>query len=104
MERFDTSSGSEIDKEIEDLIPQNIVKTHKCVWKQFTQFCERRNYKLCAQTSDEQLASILKDWAFNMTRADDTEYKEGIAKLVQKKFYEEFNPEQIHPEAQFLKM
>ncbi|KAK9885014.1 hypothetical protein WA026_009241 [Henosepilachna vigintioctopunctata] len=101
MKRFGTSSGTEIDKEIEDLTPQNTVKTHKYVWKQFTEFCERRNYKLCAQTSEEQLASLLKDWAFNMKRADGTEYKEGTvktiwnisAKLVQKKFYEEFNRE-----------
>ncbi|KAK9880562.1 hypothetical protein WA026_011799 [Henosepilachna vigintioctopunctata] len=101
MKRFGTSSGTEIDKEIEDLTPQNTVKTHKYVWKQFTEFCERRNYKLCAQTSEEQLSSILKDWAFNMKRADGTEYKEGTvktiwnisAKLVQKKFYEEFNRE-----------
>lgn len=101
MERFGISSETEINKEIEDLTPLNTVKTHKYVWKQFTEFCEQRNYKLCAQTSDEQLASILKDWAFNMKRADGTEYKEGTvktiwnisAKLVQKKFYEEFNRE-----------
>ncbi|KAK9871463.1 hypothetical protein WA026_012837 [Henosepilachna vigintioctopunctata] len=101
MKRFGTSSGTEIDKEIEDLTPQNTVKTHKYVWKQFTEFCEWRNYKLCAQTSEEQLASILKDWAFNMKRADGTEYKESAVKtiwnisdkLVQKKFYEEFNRE-----------
>ncbi|KAK9871652.1 hypothetical protein WA026_014097 [Henosepilachna vigintioctopunctata] len=101
MKRFGTSSGTEIDKKIEDLTPQNTVKTHKYVRKQFTEFCERRNYKLCAQTSEEQLASILKDWAFNMKRADGSEYKEGtvkmiwniFAKLVQKKFHEEFNRE-----------
>ncbi|KAK9881460.1 hypothetical protein WA026_016346 [Henosepilachna vigintioctopunctata] len=80
MKRYGTSSGTEIDKEIEDLTPQNTVKTHKYVWKQFTEFCERRNYKLCAQTSEEQLASILKDWAFNMKRADGTEYKEDARK------------------------
>ncbi|CAH1112092.1 unnamed protein product [Psylliodes chrysocephalus] len=104
MERFGSSSGIEIDEEIENLTPQNTVKIHKYVWKQFTEFCERRNDQLCAQTSDEQLASILKDWAFNMKRADGTEYKEGTvktiwnttAKLVQKKFYEEFN-RQINP-------
>ncbi|KAK9882627.1 hypothetical protein WA026_022264 [Henosepilachna vigintioctopunctata] len=101
MKRFGTSSGPEIDKEIEDLTPQNTVKTHKYVWKQFSEFCERRNYKLCAQASEEQLASIFKDWAFNMKRADGTEYEEDTirtiwnisAKLVQKKFYEEFNRE-----------
>ncbi|KAK9883342.1 hypothetical protein WA026_001517 [Henosepilachna vigintioctopunctata] len=98
---FGTSSGTEIDKEIEDLTPQNTVKTHKYVWKQFTECCERRNYKLCAQTSEEQLSSNLKDSAFNMKGADGNGYKEGTvktirnisAKLVQKKFHEGFNRE-----------
>lgn len=99
MNRFGKASGLEISEAIESLTPTNTVKTHKCIWKQFLAFCEERKYDFLEQTSNEHLAGILKDWAFNMKRADGTDYKEGVvktiwnisAKLLQKKYFEDFN-------------
>lgn len=104
MQRFGFVSCGEIDQEIENATPENTTKTHNYVWKQFTVFCEHRNYKLSADISNEKVADILKDWAFNMKRADGKEYKESTvktiwnisAKLLQKKFHEEFERE-INP-------
>ena len=75
------------------------MKTQQYVWKQFLEFCEVRKHKFPEQTSNEHLAAILEDWAFNMKRTNGTDYKEGVvktiwnisAKLLQKKCFEDFN-------------
>ncbi len=66
MQRFGVSSSGEIDIEIENLTPENTTKLHNYVWKQFTVFCEHRNYKFQSDMSNEEVADIMKDWAFNM--------------------------------------
>lgn len=99
MERFGRISNDEISEEILNLTPVNTIKTQTSVWRQFMEFCDHRKYELNQETSNEDLAVILKDWAFNMKKVDGSEYKEGVvktmwnisAKLVQKKYFEEFN-------------
>lgn len=97
--RFGSVALAEIDRQIYDNKPKNTVKTEKYIWKQFLEFCKNKNYTLNESTSNETLALILKDWGFNMRQTDGSDYKEGTvktiwnntAKLLQKKYYDEFN-------------
>lgn len=97
--RFSNVSLAEIDTNIEKNRPINTIKTHKYIWKQFSEFCCQKNYALNENCSDENLAVILKDWAFNMRKTDGTHYKESTVKtiwnntamLLQQKYYVEFN-------------
>ena len=60
----------------------NTVKIETYIWKQFEDFCKQRNYKLRAETTDEEMANILKDRAVNMKRNDGSDYKEGVVKTI----------------------
>lgn len=96
MSRFGTASMQEIDKSIEDLTPENTKRSKNSIWKQFEEFCSEKKYVLEAQTTPENLANILKDWASNMRRKDGSFYKESVvktmwnvtAKLLQQKYSE----------------
>jgi hypothetical protein len=84
---------------VNKLTQVNTKKSRDCAWRQFQQFCDGRKYNLNKETSVSQLALILKDFAFNMTRSDGEAYKEGVvktiwntvAKILQQKYNEEFN-------------
>jgi len=103
-ERFGESSALEIDKNIIKLTPVNTLKARASAWKQFEEFCSERNYTLNQETTLEQLAMIMKDFAFNMRKTDGTDYKEQVvktlwntvAKVLQEKYHNEykvsFNP------------
>lgn len=82
MQRFGEFSINSIDENIIDSIPINTVKNHSFVWKQFIDFCKVRNYTLNGETSLENIANILKDWAFNMRRQNGEEYKEQTVKTI----------------------
>lgn len=96
--RFAASTSSEIDKEISENKPKNTVKSHKYVWKQFMDFCNERNYSFDKNSTDDHLANLLKDWAYNMRKIDGSVYKESTvktiwnntAKLLQNKYYSEY--------------
>lgn len=98
MSRFGVHAIDEIDIVIKENVPKNTTKSKKFVWKQFGDFCKVRNYALDASTPTEKLAFILKDWGFNMRKADGSNYKEGViktiwnstAKLMQEKYFNEF--------------
>ncbi|CAH0558871.1 unnamed protein product [Brassicogethes aeneus] len=59
----------------------------------------RREYTLSAETSEAQLANIMKDYAYNMKKMDGEDYKEGTiktmwnqtAKLLQEKYLNDFD-------------
>lgn len=99
MSRFGDLSSNAIDESIQNTEPHNTVKTKKYVWKQFLTFCSERNYVLNESISTEMIASILKDWAFNMRKCNGENYKENVvktmwnitAKQVQEKYMKEFN-------------
>src|SRR3978361_721971 len=99
-ERFGESSALEIDKNIIKLTPVNTLKARASAWKQFEEFCSERNYTLNQETTLEQLAMIMKDFAFNMRKTDGTDYKEQVvktlwntvAKVLQEKYHNEYNP------------
>lgn len=98
MSRFGLSSIAEIDKKIEDNVPGNTVKTQATIWRQFTQFCEEKKYKLESTTTEDELINIMKDWGFNMKKQNGGDYKEAVvktmwnvtAKLLQQKYFKEF--------------
>jgi hypothetical protein len=120
-ERFGNFSSTEITTRVQRTVPKNTVNTQSSIWKQFTEFCKARKYQLVATTSTEELANILKDWAFNMKKVRRTivakqtqekyiysyfvnqvngdDYKEcvvktlwnTVAKLLQEKYYNEFH-------------
>jgi hypothetical protein len=98
MSRFGEESFETIDAIVENTIPSNTKRSKRSVWEQFLSFCREKNYYFDASTSLNQLASILKDWAFNMKRQDGTDYKESVvkvmwnstAKQLQEKFFLEF--------------
>lgn len=99
MDRFGDLSLSKIDKEVKGNVPINTTKTKSSVWNQFSTFCHERTYSLNADTTEEQLANILKGWGYNMKKMDGGDYKEGViktmcnqtAKLLQEKYHDEFN-------------
>lgn len=97
MSRFGNISFKKIDISVNESQPRNTVKTKKNIWKQFIQFCAEKKYTLDKSTSNENLALILKDWAFNMRKVNGEEYKESViktmwnvtAKLLQEKYMKE---------------
>lgn len=99
MDRFGNISAELTDEMLQNSKPANTKKTEQYVYRQFEEFCNARGYQLNGNTSNEELALILKDWAFNMRKKDGTEYKEGVvktiwnltAKMVQQKYFNEFN-------------
>lgn len=99
MARFGSHSDEFINETINNSKPSNTIKTETYVSRQFDKFCDARNYQLSQNTSNEELAQILRDWAFNMRKSDGTDYKEGVvktmwnltAKMVQQKYFTEFN-------------
>lgn len=68
MSRFGNVSNEQITKNIEKLIPQSTKNTKSSIWRQFIEFCHVRQYQLLENTSLQELADILKDWAFNMKK------------------------------------
>lgn len=98
MSRFGATSNEVINQNIDENIPSNTKKSKSYIWRQFMTFCVERNYKLDAENSNERLAFILKDWAFNMRKIDGSDYKESViktiwnttAKLVQEKYFCEY--------------
>ncbi|KAJ8977541.1 hypothetical protein NQ317_011232 [Molorchus minor] len=62
-------------------------------------FCTEREYTLSAETSEAQLANIMKDYAYNMKKMDGEDYKEGTiktmwnqtAKSLQEKYLNDFD-------------
>lgn len=99
--RFGDESLESISKKIKQNVPANTEKSKKSIWAQFTGFCTEKKYVLDATTSDETLADILKDWAFNMKRNNGEDYKEAVvktmwnqtAKLLKDKYFAEFKRE-----------
>lgn len=99
MSRFGVCSLSTIDKKVKGNVPINTEKAKKTVWNQFTTFCTEREYTLSAETSEAQLANIMKDYAYNMKKMDGEDYKEGTiktmwnqtAKLLQEKYLNDFD-------------
>lgn len=99
MSRFGVSSLQTIDDKVKGTIPLNTIKSKKSVWSQFSAFCHERGYTLTADSTDEQLADIMKDWAYNMKKTNGDDYKETVikamwnqtAKLLQDKYCREFN-------------
>lgn len=104
MSRFGESSSGEIEKAINNNVPRNTVNSTTSVWRQFTLFCVEKKYELVEETSTEELASILCDWAFNMKKNNGEDYKESAvktiwntsAKMLQEKYFKDykrvFNP------------
>lgn len=98
MSRFGEFSSKNIDESIKNNKPINTVRSEKYIWSQFLEFCSYRNYELAEQSSEDCLANILQDWAYNMRKKDGTEYKEAVvklmwnvsAKLLQKKYLDEY--------------
>lgn len=83
MIRFGNESASSIAKEIEQLVPNNTRRSKVSVWKQFMQFCGEKSYNVSDPSiSIANLASILKDWAFNMKKQNSEDYKENVIKLM----------------------
>lgn len=82
MSRFGVCSLSTIDKKVKGNVPINTEKAKKTVWNQFTTFCTEREYTLSAETSEAQLANIMKDYAYNMKKMDGEDYKEGTIKTI----------------------
>ena len=52
------------------------------MWNQFLEFCAERNYKIDGSVSDEEIASILQDWGYNMRRKNGENYKQTVVKMI----------------------
>ncbi len=97
--RFGNFSKNEIKNKVENSIPVSTSNTQNSIWRQFMAFCNERNFKFEKETSIKSLADILEDWAFNMKKSNDEEYKEGViktiwnttAKMLQEKYFKEYN-------------
>lgn len=98
MERFGSHSIKEIYTSITNSTPVNTVKNKNFVWRQFVTFCEKRSFTLERNTTVNEIAKILTDWAFNMRKQNGDEYKEHTiktiwnvtAKMTMEKFHDEF--------------
>ena len=97
--RFGNNSLQNIDKQISLNVPINTTRSKKSVWSQFQNFCGERKYDVTSNALGvEKLNEILKDWGFNMRKADGTNYKEtvvkqmwnSVAKQIQEIYYEKF--------------
>ena len=80
--RFGCVSFDEINDNIDKCVPDNTKKTRNSIWKQFTSFCESRQYQLLETSKEEDIANILKDWAFNMRKKNGEDYKESVVKTL----------------------
>lgn len=98
--RFGEKSLQNINIEIEKRVPINTVRSKKSVWAQFEKFCGNRSYDVTNQAlSVIELADILKDWGYNMRKADGSHYKEvvvkqmwnSVAKQIQVMYFNKFN-------------
>ncbi|KAK9739015.1 hypothetical protein QE152_g9378 [Popillia japonica] len=87
-----------IDQIVKQAEPANTKKSKASIWRQFCEFCDAKNYSIEQNVREEELADILKDWAFNVRKVNGEEYKEGVvktmwnvtAKLLQEKFNNEY--------------
>lgn len=99
MNRFGEQSIETIDETIKETEPLNTQKSKSSIWRQFSDFCDAKKYCISQSTSEEELATILKDWAFNMKKTNGQDYKETVvktmwnvtAKLLQEKFHKEYH-------------
>ncbi|CAH1102153.1 unnamed protein product [Psylliodes chrysocephalus] len=82
MSRFGINSIELINRKIDENVPKNTKKSKEYVWKQFTSFCDEREYVLEEEMPVERLALILKDWSFNMRKIDGSDYKECVVKTT----------------------
>lgn len=83
MSRFGSFSIDDIDKVAQNSIPVNTMKSRKSVWLQFRQFCHDKGHSFeDVKCSNEKLNDILKDWAFNMKKANGEDYKESVVKVM----------------------
>ncbi|PSN56005.1 hypothetical protein C0J52_13719 [Blattella germanica] len=97
LKRFGESSNQIEERSLQT--QQNTKNNRRCVWNQFQQFCNERGYELTNETSTQQIATILTDWAVNMRRSNGEEYKEYsvktiwnvTAKIIQEKYLKEYN-------------
>lgn len=97
MSRFGTFSLENIDTSSKNIKPLNTVRSETYIWRQFMEFCDVRKYTLVEGHTEEDLANILQDWAYNMRKKNGTEYKEAVvktiwnvsAKLLEKYYFEE---------------
>lgn len=104
LNRWGQISDFSIDEAVNKSVPRNTVINKQSQWRQFMDFCESKNYIINKNTTICELASIMKDWAFNMRRKDGEDYKESViktlwnntAKTLQDIFFKEhkikFNP------------
>lgn len=99
MSRFGTFSLENIDTSSKNIKPLNTVRSETYIWRQFMEFCDVRKYTLVEGHTEEDLANILQDWAYNMRKKNGTEYKEAVvktiwnvsAKLLEKYYFEQYN-------------
>lgn len=99
MSRFGKISTEQITKNIEKSIPQSTKNTKSSIWRQFMEFCQIRNYELSEITPLQNIADMLKDWAYNMKKKTGEDYKEyavktiwnSTAKMIQEKYFSEYN-------------
>lgn len=69
MNRFGDFTNEEINKDIDTkLIPRSTKNTKGSIWKQFVEFCKVRKYELVETTTIQDIAPLLKDWAYNMKK------------------------------------
>lgn len=80
--RFGDASIDEINSNIDQSVPENTKRTNSSIWKQFSYFCKCRNYQLTETSAEEDIAEILKDWAFNMRKQNGEDYKESAVKTL----------------------
>ena len=80
--RFGCENIASINTAIEKLEPENTKRNKSAVWKQFSEFCIERSYKIDATSTEEQIALILQDWAYNMRKKNGENYKETVIKMM----------------------
>lgn len=83
MARFGNVSLSDINEIAENSTPVNTIKSRKSIWQQFQQFCNQKGYSLMEERcTNNVLNDALKDWAFNMKKANGEDYKESVIKVM----------------------
>lgn len=96
---FGIQSITEIKKAVSENIPPNTHISKTSIWRQFSQFLLKRDYKLEKHAPAEELAKIMEDYAYNMKKLNGEDYKESsiksiwntTAQMLQEKYYQEFN-------------
>ncbi|KAK5638533.1 hypothetical protein RI129_012828 [Pyrocoelia pectoralis] len=99
MSRFGNISDASVNENIKNSIPRKTTQCRESLWNQFTEFCQQRKYELSKSLSTDMIASILKDYAFNMRKRNGEDYKESCvktiwnttAKLVQDLYFNKYN-------------